>query len=327
MFAFVIPAVEGIFAPAVAEDYDGEGSGEVTVTIESGATGTTIAEMLEEEGVVKSAGAFYDAVVARAPEPVFQPGTYLLAEQMSAQSALDRILDPASRLQSTVTIPEGTTVAGILPRLVEATEIPLPEFEAAVADYASFGLPAEAPSMEGYLFPATYSFEPGTAVRDVIQRLVDRQFEALDAAGVAEADRHRVLTLASIIQREARYEADFFKVSRVFANRLEQDMLLQSDATVTYGVSSTGVTSTTDDQRADPNPYNTYVHPGLPVGPIANPGDLAIEAALAPADGSWLYFVTVNTLTGETVFSDTFAQHEAAVADWLQFMRENPGNE
>jgi len=323
----VVPAVQGIFAPDEVADYAGEGEGEVLVVVSSGDTGTTIGEMLEAEGVVKSSQAFYNAVIGRSPEPVFQPGTYSVAEKMSAAAALDRLLDPESRVQDTVVIPEGTTVSGILTLIAESTEIPLADLEAAAADYGSYGLPADAPSLEGYLFPATYQFEPGTTARDAIQQLVTRQFQALDQAGVPEADRNRVLTLASIIQKEAREEEDFYKVSRVFTNRLEQGMLLQSDATVAYGVSTTGRVSTTDAERADQNPYNTYINEGLPVGPISNPGDVAIKAAVAPADGPWLFFVTVNTLTGETKFSETFAEHEAAVEEWQQFMRDNPGNE
>jgi UPF0755 protein len=323
----VVPAVQGIFAPKEAEDYTGTGEGEVLVVVSSGDTGTSIAKMLESEGVVKSSEAFYAAVVARSPEPVFHPGTYSVAKKMSAAAALDRLLDAKSRVQDTVVIPEGTTVSGIVTLIAESTEIPLADLEAAAADFRSYGLPADAPSLEGYLFPATYQFEPGTTAHDALQLLVTRQFQALDEAGVPEADRNRVLTLASVIQKEARYEEDFYKVSRVFTNRLEQGMPLQSDATVAYGASSTGRVSTTDAERADPNPYNTYVHQGLPVGPISNPGDVAIKAAMAPADGPWLFFVTVNTLTGETKFSETFAEHEAAVEEWKQFMRDNPGNE
>jgi UPF0755 protein len=323
----VVPAVQGIFAPEKVEDYTGSGEGEVLVVVSSGDTGTSIAKMLESEGVVKSSEAFYAAVVGKTPEPVFHPGTYSVAKKMSAAAALDRLLDAKSRVQDTVVIPEGTTVSGILTLIAESTEIPAADLQAAAADFRSYGLPADAPSLEGYLFPATYQFEPGTTAHDAIQQLVSRQFQALDEAGVPETDRNRVLTLASVIQKEARYAEDFYKVSRVFTNRLEQGMPLQSDATVAYGANSTGRVSTTDAERADPNPYNTYVHQGLPIGPISNPGDLAIKAAMAPADGPWLFFVTVNTLTGETKFSETFAEHEAAVEEWKQFMRENPGNE
>jgi UPF0755 protein len=115
-------------------------------------------------------------------------------------------------------------------------------------------------------------------------------------------------------------------VSRVFLNRLAIGMLLQSDATVAYGTGHTNTVTTTNAERADAsNPYNTYVHPGLPPGPISNPGDLAINAALHPADGPWLYFVTWNLKTGETIFSTTIAEHNAAVAKWQQWMKDNPG--
>jgi UPF0755 protein len=150
-------------------------------------------------------------------------------------------------------------------------------------------------------------------------------FEVLDAAGVAPDDRHRVLTLASITQKEGGPESDFGKVARVWDNRIEQGMNLQSDATVSYGVNGTTI-STTDAERADKkNPYNTYANPGLPVGPISNPGKAAIDATLHPAKGPWLYFVLVNGETGETVFSTTIEEHYAAVKIWQQWLRDHPG--
>jgi UPF0755 protein len=130
--------------------------------------------------------------------------------------------------------------------------------------------------------------------------------------------------MASIIEKEARLKDDFYRVSRVFSNRIKVGMHLQSDATVSYGSGGTTVT-TTDAERADPNGYNTYVHAGLPVGPISAPGATAIDAALNPTKGDWLFFCTVNLKTGETVFSETMAQHEVAVAQWQRWMRENPG--
>jgi UPF0755 protein len=141
---------------------------------------------------------------------------------------------------------------------------------------------------------------------------------------VANADRHKVLTLASIIQKEAAIAEDFYKVSRVFTNRLDIGMHLQSDATVSYGTGGTTVT-TTDAERSDPNGYNTYRYPGLPIGPISAPGSRAIDAALNPSKGSWLYFCAVNLKTGETVFSTTYAEHQIAVAQWQAWMRANPG--
>ena len=134
--------------------------------------------------------------------------------------------------------------------------------------------------------------------------------------------------LASIVQREAGSNLDDFpKVARVFQNRLDQGMNLESDATVAYGTGNTHTVWTTDAERADAsNRYNTYANPGLPIGPIGNPGDVAINAAIRPADGPWLFFVPVNLATGETVFSSTIEEHEAAVArlqEWCAASEEN----
>jgi len=319
------PVVSALLTPAEPTDYDGEGSGEVQVVVKTGDTGSTIGDTLAEQDVVKTSKAFYQAVVSSG-EVVFQPGTYTLRKQMSAASALALLQDPASQVQAKVTIPEGQTAAQAFELVAEGTGTPVADLEAAVADLGALGLPAEAPSIEGYLFPATYDFPPGTSAADMVRTMVARTFQALDEAGVAPGDRHRVLTMAALIQKEARFEEDFYKVSRVFQNRIDIGMLLQSDATVAYGAESAGRVTTTDAERADDNPYNTYVHPGLPIGPISNPGDVAIKAAIAPADGPWLYFVTVNTITGDTVFSESYDDHLKAVAQWQQFMRDNPGN-
>jgi UPF0755 protein len=320
------PVVSALLTSAEPTDYDGDGSGEVQVVVKTGDTGSTIGDTLAAQDVVKTSKAFYQAVVRSGTEVVFQPGTYTLRKQMSAASALQMLQDPASQIQAKVTIPEGQTVAQAFELVAEATGTPVADLQAAAQDRAALGIPAQAPNIEGYLFPATYDFPPGTSATDMVKAMVGRTFQALDKAGVPAADRHRVLTMAALIQKEARFEGDFYKVSRVFQNRIDIGMPLQSDATVAYGAQSVGRVTTTDAERADDNPWNTYVHPGLPVGPISNPGDLAIKAAIAPADGPWLYFVTVNTITGDTVFSQTYEEHLKAVAQWQQFMKDNPGN-
>ena len=320
------PVVSALLTQSEPTDYTGDGSGEVQVVVKTGDTGSTIGDTLAAQDVVKTSKAFYQAVVRSGSEVVFQPGTYTLRKQMSAASALQMLQDPASQVQAKVTIPEGQTAAQAFELVAEGTGTPVADLEAAAADRGALGIPAEAPSIEGYLFPATYDFPPGTSAADMVKTMVGRTFQALDQAGVAPADRHRVLTMAALIQKEARFEGDFYKVSRVFQNRIDTGMMLQSDATVAYGAQSVGRVTTTDAERADDNPYNTYVHTGLPVGPISNPGDLAIKAAVSPADGPWLYFVTVNTITGDTVFSQTYDEHLKAVAQWQQFMKDNPGN-
>ncbi|AMB60359.1 hypothetical protein AWU67_05180 [Microterricola viridarii] len=311
------------------EDYEGQGTGEVIVMIHDGDIGSDIATTLHAQGVTKSFDAFYDLLLKKASTHVFQPGAYKLASGMSAQAALDALIDPANKLEQTVVIPEGTVAADVYQLISEGTSIPLDEVQAAAADVASFGLPSEATTLEGFLFPATYTFSPGIGAHDALATMVNRQFQALDSAGVAQADRWKTIVLASLIQKEAGLRDDYYKVSRVFLNRLEPALwesgLLQSDATVAYGTGNTHRVSTTDAEREDAsNAYNTYVHPGLPIGPISNPGDLAIDAALHPADGPWLFFVTWNLDTGETIFSSTVEEHDAAVAKWLAWMDEHP---
>lgn len=322
------PQIRELLGIELPNDYEGTGNGvEVLVTIAPGDIGEDVALTLQQEGVTMSFSAFYDLLLADSSIG-FQPGTYALQGEMSAQAALDALLDPANRVENRVTIPEGSVLSTTLELLALGTGLPLEDFEAAIADPTRYGVPADAPSIEGYLFPATYTFEPGTTAEQVIERLATEMTARLDAAGVAPDDRYRVLTLASIVQREAGSDLDDFgKVARVFANRIDEGMLLQSDATVHYGTQNFDSVFTTDAERADAsNLYNTYANPGLPVGPIGAPGDDAIRAAAAPPEGPWLYFVTVNLATGETVFSETLAQHETAVRqlqEWCNSTEEN----
>ncbi|GAA4366693.1 endolytic transglycosylase MltG [Agromyces bauzanensis] len=315
------------FTPA--EDFEGSGTGELVFMIYEGDTGSDIAENLVDEGVTASYDAFYNLLLAQTPEPEFHPGAYRLAEQMSAQAALDALLDPANKLENTFVIQEGMWAKNALAEAAFVTGIPVEELQAAAANPQVYGLPAEATSIEGFLFPATYTVEPNITADALVKMLVDRSFEALDAAGVAPEDRWRTIVKASLIEREAGLRDDYYKVSRVIENRLNPELfdsgLLQFDSTVHYGIGDDSVVTTTDAERADPaNPYNTYVHPGLPPGPIGNPGDLAIDAALHPAEGPWLYFVTVDLDTGETVFSATIDEHDAAVERFLAWLEEHP---
>jgi UPF0755 protein len=314
--------LRGVYDQILGRDYAGPGTGSVSLVINSGESGVGVASDLQKLGVVKNSDVVYRLIVGEGT--VFYPGTYRLKLQMSSQQALDAIKDPSNLAVDRVTIKEGLRIGVVLKQLADATGKPLSAFTAAAQDLAGLGIPSSAPNADGYLFPATYSFDPGLTARQILKQMVDRCYQELDKYGVAVADRHRVLTLASIIQKEARQSQDFYKVSRVFTNRLNIGMKLQSDATVSYGSGGTTVT-TTAAERASTNGYNTYVHSGLPIGPIGGPGSMAIDAALHPVAGSWLYFVAVNLQTGETVFSTTAAEHAAAVSQWQAWMRANPG--
>lgn len=313
------------------KDYEeGMANGEALVTIAAGDTGQPISQSLYDAGVTKTPEAFYDYLIETGQNPPFVPGVFKLQKQMTSEAALAALLDPANKMEFTAQIPEGFTAAGTLERLAEGTGIPLEEFQAAAADPAAFGVPAN--SLEGWLFPATYTFDPDVTAQSAIQTLVDRTIQSLDAAGVPVERRQEILTIASIIQREARYEQDMQRVSRVIQNRLDPSNqetfgLLQMDSTAQYGIGEDdGTVSSSEEALTDDNPWNTYVHPGLPVGPISNPGDVAIDAAMHPADGDWLYFVTVNLNTGETIFTSNLADHNRAVEQWQQWCSDNPGS-
>lgn len=316
------------------QEYEpGMATGEAFLTIVSGDTGASISPKLYEAGVTKTPDAFYDYLVAEDLNPPFVPGVFRLQQQMTSAAALEAILDPANKMENSAQLREGLTVDQSIGILSESLGIPLADFEAAVADPSAYGVPvneavvaAGGQPLEGWLFPATYTFDPGVTAEQVIQTLVDRAISSLDSAGVPVEDRERILTIASVIQREARFEADFYKVSRVIQNRLDQGMKLQMDSTAQYGYGELhdGTVSSSGEALSDNNPWNTYVIDGLPVGPIANPGDLAIDAAMHPEEGPWLYFVTVNLNTGETVFTTNYDDHLAAVEQWRQWCSENP---
>lgn len=310
-------------------DYSGTGNGEeVVVVISPGDIGSDVATTLRDAGVTMTFQSFYELLLSD-PDITFEPGNYQLQKQMSAAAALAALQDPANRLINQVTIREGVTANSALESIAEATEIPLEELQAEAANFTQFGVPATAPSIEGYLFPATYTFDPGITAHDAIQTLVDKMTAELDAAGVPPENRFTVLTMASIIQRESGpVVEDMAKISRVFQNRLDRGMNLQSDATVHYGLGDTSSVWTNPEDRADAsNPYNTYANPGLPIGPIGLPGADAINAAMHPVDGSWLYFVTVNLKTGETVFSNTLAEHERAADQLFAWCKESAEND
>ena len=309
-------------------DFDGEGTDPtVLVTIKEGDYGDAVASKLVKAGVTKSFDAVYEILLADS-SIVFTPGTYELKTGMSAKSALAIIADEKNRKIWKVTIPEGLIISDVVARLSKGTGIPVSEFEKVVADTASFRLPEGVKTIEGYLFPATYEFEFGSTAHEIIAKMVSTMDARLYDLGVAAADKHAILTMASIVQREAGSNmADFGKVARVFYNRLDKGWKLESDATVTYGTGNFESVWTTDAERADAsNPYNTYVHEGLPVGPIGAPGQVALEAAVNPPKGPWFFFVPVNLKTGETQFSVTAAEHSAGVRKlkaWCAASEEN----
>lgn len=310
--------IREFFGQEEIADFEGAGvEPEILITVDSGDIGEVVARKLFEAGVTASFEAVYN-ILLQDTSIVFQPGTYRLKTEMSAQSAINALRDPANRAEFTFTVIEGVRLTDALDVIAEAGGPSREELDLAVSDPTRYGVNPPFGGLEGYLFPATYTFDYATNAEAIVGEMVGTMVQKLEERGVPEADWHRILSIAAILEREARLEDDFYKVSRVIYNRLEPGSgvpRLQMDSTVTYWEETFDTVWTTDEARANPdNPYNTYYYEGLPAGPIALPGELALDAALSPAEGPWLYFVTWNMATGETFFSSTLAEHEANIA-------------
>ena len=313
---YVLPSFADISLGSTEDtsDYAGPGSGAAEVVVAQGATGEAMGQALVDAGVVRTVGAFTDAFAADPGAAGIQPGTYRLLLQMKAADAVRALQDQDNRVQTRVTIPEGLQTTQVLERLSAVTAVPIAEFQTAMADTAATGLPAEANgSYEGWLFGSTYEFEPGTTPAQMIGAMVARTVGLLDERGVAPADRVRVLTMASLVEGEARTPEDRARVARAIQNRLDIDMKLDIDASVAYGAGKNG-SQLTDEDLATDTPYNLYVNTGLPPTPINSPSTISVDAVLSPAEGPWFFWVAINTDTGETRFAETFAEHQQNVA-------------
>jgi UPF0755 protein len=309
-------------------DYSGTGTGSVIVEVKQGDAATDIAATLVKKDVVKSAEAFTDAAKQNPESVGIQVGFYQLKHKMSAKSALKVLIDPKNLMQSAVTFPEGWTAARVVDELVKKTDFSRADYLKVLKHPGSIGLPGYAKgNPEGYLFPATYMVPPNATPTSILKQMVDRYKQEAAGLGLPKKARelgyspHDVMTVASLVQAEARFDKDFPKVARVIYNRLQKNMPLQFDSTVHYAVGRDGSVGTSNTDRASTSPYNTYKYPGLPPTPIAAPGEKALRAALEPADGSWLYFVTTNPDTGVTKFATSYSQHlknKAEFEKWCQ---------
>ena len=312
-----------------AEDYKGNGEGEVTVTIPEGASGLDIGDILQEKGVVASGKAFTNAVKNNPKGDTIQPGTYKLKKKMSANAALQAMLDPETKGDHTLTVSAGHTKQIVKDRLKQVGNFTDEQIEAAFADTAGIGLPAEAGgNVEGWLAPGTYDVTEKATPKDLVKQMVSRTVTQLKDLKVPKEDYHAVLTKASIIEREVNDSRYYGQVARVIDNRLAQTNgethgLLQMDSTVQYGLGRFGGIPNSTELADSNNAYNTYVHQGLPPGPIGSPSEEAIKAVLNPPAGSWLYFVTVNLETGETLFSSTSEEQKANTKKLDEYCKKN----
>ncbi|MEU6714819.1 endolytic transglycosylase MltG [Nonomuraea sp. NPDC046802] len=310
----------------VPDDFTGQGTGEVVVEIKQGQSASEVATELERLGVVASARAFVNAIGNANKSASLQPGEYKLRKNMSAASAV-AMLSPQNQLLVQARIPEGKRLSETLTELAKQTGKPAKEFQAAAKDTDALDLPSYAGGkLEGYAFPATYQFQPKTTPKQMLATMVQRfkqtaeQYDIEDGAKALGRSPREIIIIASIIQAEAGRHEDMGKISRVIYNRLnrEPEMALKMDSTIMYALKKFG-TAASDAETKIKHPYNTYQHLGLPPGPISNPGDHAIEAALNPEKGSWLFFVALDPkksnvtsfATTETEFAALMAKYRA----------------
>jgi UPF0755 protein len=293
---FMVLKIGDRFAVA---DYSGTGQGFVRIQVQPGDGAEDIGATLVKAGVVKSAKAFVNAAKKSGQAGDIQPGTYQLRLQSSGAAAMVAILDPANRLVSKVTIPEGWTYLQALQQISDKTKIPLADLKAAAKQLSTLNIPdgIKATSVEGMLFPATYEFDPATTATSALQAMVGKfgtEYASLMMQSKASAlnlTPYQVLIIASISEAEAKFDADRAKVARVIMNRLAIKRPLQIDATSAYYAKLQGLDPTKVIYAQIPGPYNSYKNAGLPPTPIGNPGEAAINGALAPPAGTWLFYV------------------------------------
>lgn len=324
-------ALEKIFA---APDYEGEGTGVVTVEITKGQSNSSIADTLEKKEVVKSAKAFERVARNDSRSLQIQAATYTLRKHMSAKAALELMLDTDQSIKVLrFSVAAGKTKAEVID-ILQAPKLKLPGGAAAAAmgKPATLGLPAYAHgNPEGFLFPGTYDVSKGATATSMIKQMTAAyaknaaSVDFVKAAQRGDVDPYRALIVASIIQGETNRKQDYAKVARVIYNRLQAGMKLQMDSTVHYVAGKDGGVFTTNKQRQIDSPYNTYKYEGLPPTPISSPTKDTMRAAVNPAKGPWMYFTLVNLDTGETAFATTGPEHQANVAKLQAWCAANKG--
>jgi UPF0755 protein len=293
----------------------GGGGPQVRVTVPLGATMKSAADSLAGAGIIGSPRAFRLYAKVRRGDRAIKAGTYMLARNASWSSVLAS-LRSGKGIVNTITVPEGWTLAQAEALLASKLSLPIDSIKAATRDTALLQrLRVSRPDLEGYLFPDTYFFPPGTTARAAVQAMARRFEQQWKPEWTARLDtfaisRHEVVTLASIVEKEAKLPQERPIIASVYWNRLRKGMLLQADPTVQYALPEYQ-TRLLYRHLAVRSPYNTYRYTGLPPGPIAAPGEASIVATLYPADTKFLYFVAYPD--GHHEFRGTAAEHEKAV--------------
>jgi len=334
---------------STGNDYSGDGVNDVVIQIHDGDSTTAIGKTLHEHKVVATVSAFVDAADGNAAISSIQPGFYKVRTEIPASNAVARLADPQNRVGKLV-IPEGrqlddvrdvktgAVTDGIFSLVSRATCVNLDgdrhcvsvddlkksastvaPSALSVPDWAMNAVTAQGSDhrrLEGLIAPGAWNIDPSAQPQDILSTLIGTsatqyaQGGLLDTAKAMNMSPYQILTVGSLVQRESKPD-DFAKVARVIYNRLAENRTLEFDSTVNYPLDRIEV-ATTDSDRGQHTPWNTYVRPGLPATPICSPGQPALAAAEQPAQGDWLYFVTID-MQGTTLFTRDYEQHLANI--------------
>jgi UPF0755 protein len=299
----------------------------VRVIVPRGVSFRAAADSMAHAGIISFPLVFRMYARVTGHDRNIQAGTYLL-RRGTAWSDLVRAMSGGAGVINRVTIPEGYSIAQITPLLVRELRVPAESVDAVVRDSALRArLHDPAPTLEGYLFPDTYVLAPGTTAREAVNEMVQRFERAWKPAYDAQAaalghSRHEIVTMASIVEKEAKLPEERPVIAAVYYNRLRDGMLLQADPTVQFAMGHHVGRVLYRDLEID-SPYNTYKYPGLPPGPIASPGIASIRAALQPTSVPYLFFVAAPD--GHHEFRTTMAEHEQAKQQVRQAEQQSPG--
>ena len=302
----------------------------VFVTIPHGASMRTAGRLLEQGGVIRSAVAF-EVYARRHPKRTLEAGDYFFDRPLSGKAVFWKLAN-GEVYEQPFTVKEGDTIFEIAHNLEAAKYMPADDFLKAAQDPGLIkDLFADARTLEGFLFPATYNLPRHATAPELTAMMVHKFREAITRLGANRMNESEpgeslgsIVTMASLVERETPKAEERPLVAGVFTNRLAKNMMLQCDPTVIYALQQEGKyngTLTLKDLRMD-SPYNTYENRGLPPGPIGNPGEVALGAAMHPADTTYLYFVA-NTQGGH-FFASTLAEHNKNVAKYHRLLNGEP---
>ncbi len=310
---------------------DPNDSAKQTISVPQGASAADIGAELQQRGLVRSALLFRLAVEQAGVGSNLAAGDYELSRSMSTQEIIEVLARGQVKRGLVATIPEGWRSEQIADRLEATGFASREDFLRAVATPAAVPaaslLPEQPPRLEGFLFPETYEVPqsvPGTRAAEMMVRMFQQRLGSTLGTNETKLSPYQVLTLAAIVEREAKVPSERPTIASVYLNRLAADLPLQADPTVQYALASRDGAAaarynywktelTPADMQID-SPYNTYQHHGLPPGPICNPGEQSIRAVLQPAQTDYLYFVAKTDGTGQHLFAHTLDEHNANVA-------------